>query len=295
MIPYETHRIITTIDDKFALFTWGLIFFIAWSICGYFVYRQAKRNRDMDVNTAMQLFLVGFVSVLLGARVFHFFGPWGHGTFLERLKDVFMPTGGWVAYGGIIFGIIFAYLYSKAKKISFLSYSNLLAPAIPLGIGLGRFGCFLSGCCHGAKTDLPWAVVRNGIHIHPSQLYHALGNMMVFVIMLELFRRHKSKSRYKGFLIFSVVLLYSIARFITEFFREYSAEVYSYGFTFSQIISLALIFVIAPIMFVKHKKIKDTPIDKKTKKSYIIISIATILGILSTLFISTNFYPAEYE
>ena len=36
--------------------------------------------------------------------------------------------------------------------------TDVAAPAVAIGIAIGRIGCFLNGCCYGAVCDLPWAV-----------------------------------------------------------------------------------------------------------------------------------------
>jgi phosphatidylglycerol:prolipoprotein diacylglycerol transferase len=41
---------------------------------------------------------------------------------------------------------------------SFRWYLDIIAPSAALGMGLGRIGCFLNGCCWGLPADLPWAV-----------------------------------------------------------------------------------------------------------------------------------------
>jgi phosphatidylglycerol:prolipoprotein diacylglycerol transferase len=35
---------------------------------------------------------------------------------------------------------------------------DIIAPCLMIGLGFGRVGCFLNGCCHGAECNLPWAV-----------------------------------------------------------------------------------------------------------------------------------------
>jgi phosphatidylglycerol:prolipoprotein diacylglycerol transferase len=39
-----------------------------------------------------------------------------------------------------------------------LALADLVAPGVLLGMGLGRIGCFFTGCCYGDTCQLPWAV-----------------------------------------------------------------------------------------------------------------------------------------
>jgi phosphatidylglycerol:prolipoprotein diacylglycerol transferase len=35
---------------------------------------------------------------------------------------------------------------------------DIIAPCLMIGLGFGRIGCYLNGCCYGAETSVPWAV-----------------------------------------------------------------------------------------------------------------------------------------
>jgi phosphatidylglycerol:prolipoprotein diacylglycerol transferase len=66
--------------------------------------------------------------------------------------------------------------------------SDLIAPAIALGHGFGRLGCFSAGCCYGRSCSLPWGAVFKSDYahqltgiplnmpLHPVQLYEAVLN-----------------------------------------------------------------------------------------------------------------------
>ena len=91
----------------------------------------------------------------------------------------------------------------------------MVAPFMALAHGIGRIGCFLNGCCWGRlmKWELPWGVcypkaiygpyreqvleglIKAGtdrsLPIHPTQLYETLGNFIIFMILLVIYKRHK--------------------------------------------------------------------------------------------------------
>jgi phosphatidylglycerol:prolipoprotein diacylglycerol transferase len=35
---------------------------------------------------------------------------------------------------------------------------DIIAPCLMIGLGFGRVGCYLNGCCYGAQTNVSWAV-----------------------------------------------------------------------------------------------------------------------------------------
>src|SRR5436309_1822794 len=48
--------------------------------------------------------------------------------------------------------------YGRKKKIPITLGMDIIAPCLMIGLGFGRIGCFLNGCCHGAVCDEPYAV-----------------------------------------------------------------------------------------------------------------------------------------
>src|SRR5258708_30738303 len=63
-----------------------------------------------------------------------------------------------IFYGGFIAALIFAALYMKRQSLPLLATSDLFAPGLALGHGIGRLGCFAAGWCWGKPTPLPSAV-----------------------------------------------------------------------------------------------------------------------------------------
>ena len=110
-----------------------------------------------------------------------------------------------------------------------LATSDLFAPGLALGHGIGRLGCFAAGCCWGKPTPLPWAVTFNnpnattgvplGIPLHPTQLYEAFAEGICLILVAQL-RRRIATGRSSG----CIWLLYGFVRFAVEFLREHDAS-----------------------------------------------------------------------
>lgn len=129
---------------------------------------------------------------------------------------------GWVVYGGIIGGILSAMLYAKKKRLYFPAYFDLLLPSVALAQGFGRIGCFLAGCCYGVETDGPVAIVfhesayaPNGIRLLPTQLFSSGLDFLHFFILIWFAGRKKADGQVGGLYL----ILYSIGRFVLEFYR----------------------------------------------------------------------------
>jgi phosphatidylglycerol:prolipoprotein diacylglycerol transferase len=101
--------------------------------------------------------------------------------------------------------------------------TDIFAPSIAIGHAFGRIGCFLAGCCYGEPCTLPWAVTFTdsrtlappGVPLHPTQLYSAIGLLLLFAFLLFL----RKKKTFQGELFWTYLLCYSIGRFFLEFLR----------------------------------------------------------------------------
>ena len=108
-----------------------------------------------------------------------------------------------IFFGGFILALVFAYFYMRAQGLPVLATSDIFAPGLALGHGIGRLGCFAAGCCWGKPTHLPWAVtftntnattgVPLGIPLHPTQLYEAFAEGIICLILIR--QLNKAASR----------------------------------------------------------------------------------------------------
>ena len=215
--------------------------FICGIICG--------KDRNFKTDKTIYLILFVFLSGLAGAKILYIILHLNN--FIDSPLEIFHITGSGLAWhGGVAGGIIFMIWFSKKEKIPFLDVADLSVLCGTLGLVFGRTGCFLNGCCYGKPSDLPWAVIspRAGdIPRHPTQIYESLLVMIVFFILLSLWK----KNRYKGEVFCAFLFLYSIVRFTVEFFREHFLPL-TLGLTVAQIISLVIIFITIYL----YKKIK---------------------------------------
>ena len=119
----------------------------------------------------------------------------------------------------------------------------VLLPIMPLIHGIGRVGCFCMGCCYGKPSHILGIafqcskIAPNGVPLLPVQLYEALIEICLFVILARLSVRKTAGSKMLG--IYCSV--YGVSRFCLEFFRGDSYRGFIGRLSISQIISLLLI------------------------------------------------------
>ncbi len=134
--------------------------------------------------------------------------------------------GGLAIHGGLIGGVLAAWVYLKQKYVPFWRMADAVAPAIILGQAFGRFGNFMNGDAHGMPTSMPWGIVFPrtsaagaqfpGIPLHPTMLYEMAFNLSIFAFLWLALRKRDHKN---GFIFAMYFVLYSVGRFIVEGFR----------------------------------------------------------------------------
>jgi len=204
------------------------------------------------------------IGVILGARIgyiifydthsyYYLTHPWQ--MFNPFLDGTFVGIRG-MSYHGAIIGFLLATILFKYrhKKVDIWGLLDLVALSVPVGYIFGRIGNFLNQELVGRVTEVSWGIYVDGVLRHPSQLYEAvLEGLAVFVILYM----YRLKKRFSGELIALYGGLYSLARFIAEFWREPDFQIgFVYGGWMSkgQALSLAMIFA-SIVLYMYLKKV----------------------------------------
>jgi phosphatidylglycerol:prolipoprotein diacylglycerol transferase len=172
---------------------------------------------------------------------------------LETLRS------GGVYYGGFLAAVVVGIVYMRRHHLPVWKMTDCYAPGLALGQAIGRLGCFSAGCCYGKPTSSVLGVVFKNpyslqtvgvplmVPLHPTQLYEAIANLIIFVTLWLALRR----KRFNGQVFILYLFMYSIARFFVEFLRGDADR----GFLFegrlstSQAISLTLVIVASGLYF----------------------------------------------
>ena len=134
--------------------------------------------------------------------------------------------------------------------------TDVAAPAVAIGIAIGRIGCFLNGCCYGAVCHLPWAVcfpagshawarqvdaglispwAIHSLPVHPTQIYASLAGFALLGLLLAYFPRRRAA----GEVMAVLMIVYPLTRWPLEAVRGDEPAIFA-GMTLSQNISVAL-------------------------------------------------------
>lgn len=159
---------------------------------------------------------------------------------------------GIVFYGGLI-GLLVSYRFMAKASKQDVYIMDILAVCIPLFHSIARVGCFFGGCCFGKENHSHMAInytttvfdeVVTAYRI-PTQLIEAAFNLILFLYLLHLLQSDEWKSKN---ILRRYLLIYSIGRFIIEFFRGDLVRGVIYGVSFSQVISVLIwIYLLATV------------------------------------------------
>lgn len=120
--------------------------------------RATKVKQDPDL--VLNFGFIALFFMALGARTFYVIHYWDS-QFKYNPSQIFnLRAGGFEFYGGLIGAFVPCILYAWYKGLSLRLWTDLVAPSLLFGMGVGRIGCFLAGCCYGTtcSADLPWAM-----------------------------------------------------------------------------------------------------------------------------------------
>ncbi len=248
--------------------TYGLMALVGAAVAFLYVYltnRGGKVGR-LPGDDLLHIGLLAVVGVLIGAKLLHILTMipvvvrnWA----LIRQHPVILweiLSAGIVFYGGMIGGLVAVYWYCRKYKVSFKTTAALAAPAIPLFHVFGRIGCFLGSCCWG--MEVPWGIVYtraiaapNDVPLLPIQLIEAGCNLVLFVVLAVVVRR----MRRKWLALPLYLLIYSVLRFVLEFFRGDVVRGV-YVLSTSQWISLGIFLAVVLLYMFRWRKEKpDAP------------------------------------
>lgn len=132
------------------LHTYGL--FILAAFCCAFLYVHVRAQRiGLHPDRLIGIYLAAFVGGIAGGRLLYAIAVDWERTISNPLT-LFQPAG-FAVYGGVIGGTIAVAVVALALDIRPWKLADIAAPAVLIGMGVGRLGCLSAGCCHGAVID----------------------------------------------------------------------------------------------------------------------------------------------
>lgn len=226
---------------------YGLIIIITIFSGLVVIYKNLKKE-NFENEKIIVLILYIIIGAILGGKYFSF------ATNFKKFNGIFSFNKiGLSSYGAIIGIIIMLIIFSKQFKINLKKIMYVTMPSIPLIYGMGKIGCFISGCCYGIKYSGPFKIIYkyslsapNGISLFPVQLLEAIVFIIIFIVIQALNKKSKNKNN----IIELVFITCGIAKFLLDYLRH---TISHNLLSINQIFSL-LFIIIGIFIILKSKK-----------------------------------------
>jgi len=248
---------------------YGIILMLGALAGGMLAQREAKRRgHDPDILWDLMLWLL--VAGIAGARLWHVFTP-SPSTIAEGFTTEYylshpwdlinIRNGGLGIPGAVIGGLIALYFFTRKRKLSFLEWADIAAPALALGQAIGRWGNYVNQELYGAPTSLPWKIFiepkyrlsgfEEHAYYHPLFLYESFWNLGNMAFLLWVNRRFSDKIK-EGDLLLLYLVIYPLGRFLLDFLRLDASMLG--GINANQTaMAIVAIFAVATL-WVRHRK-----------------------------------------
>lgn len=263
IIYWNVDPVIYWITDTFPLKYYGL-FFMAGILLAFHIEKRIFAKENIPIEKLDKLFIYVVVGILLGARLGHclFYDPsYYFANPLEILLPIkkigdsyqFIGFQGLASHGGTIGVLVAIGIYCKKYKMNFLGVLDKIAIVSTLVATFIRLGNFMNSEIYGKPTNGNWGVIFQRddlIPRHPTQLYEAFSYLLIFGVLMLIYKNKKEKPN--GLILGVALVLIFFARFIIEFFKENQVG-FEDGMTLNmgQILSIPFIITGLFLIFVR--------------------------------------------
>ena len=230
-------------------YIFGIIF--GWILAKkLFIQNIEIKNKFDDYLTYL------IIGIILGGRLGYIF-IYNLSFYINNPLDVFKIWQGGMSFHGGLIGVIFvSIIFAKKNNQNPFLYMDIVALVTPVGLFFGRIANFINSELYGTITNVPWAVIFIQIdHLprHPSQLYEALLEGLFLFLLLIFFKKKFSDK--PGVISGLFLIIYSIFRFIVEFYRVPDEQLgYIFlNFTMGQVVSLIFIISGLILFYLKYE------------------------------------------
>ena len=274
---------------------YGVIIAFGLTLAVLFGGRTAYKWK-IDINKMLDVLIYGCFGGIIGARAYYVLSEWDYyGKHLLEIVKIW--HGGLAIYGGLIGGLLAAFIVCKVEKINVLNLLDLCGMSFLIGQGIGRWGNFANQEAFGINTTLPWgmysekteaylsSLVRAGTDlnvdptkpVHPTFLYESLWCLFGFVVLYLICKKFR---KFSGQIFLGYGVWYGLERAIVEGLRTDSLYIGNTNIRVSQLLSVVLVVVcgiLLTIFYIKytlHPKpiegvdyFKEIPLYRYNKKA----------------------------
>ena len=246
---------------------WYAILILIGAFAAYYLMSQQFKKMGYEQDDADNIFIGCLLFGVIGARIWYVLFSDLQSYLADPITIIEIWNGGLAIHGGLIAGIIFAYLYAKKHKLSFFRISDGVLPYVLIAQAIGRWGNFINQEAFGGVVSnpalqfFPFAVYIDALNEwhQATFFYESFGNAILLTITLLLSRKQPKD----GTLLATYFIGYGLIRVIVEGFRTDSLYLVG-SIRVSQLLSGILILVgIALLVLIRKGVLQSKPYNGK--------------------------------
>lgn len=236
---------------------WAGILLAAGVILAILLAQYEVKRKKLPPDTAVDICLIGIPLGVLCARLFYVFTnlPLFKG---DLVRILYFWDGGLSIYGAMIGVLIGIVIYSLAKKLLFLSLTDLLVPGLLLTQALALWGDFFEQRGFGpeiASSGLQWfpfaVLIEETDTIHAAVFfYEFIWCLLVFGAIWFFVRKMAKRD---GAITLWYLLLYPAGHLSTTFLRLDGSYLFG-GALAERLVCIALIVFALVLLIVRKQK-----------------------------------------
>ncbi|NMA91549.1 MAG: prolipoprotein diacylglyceryl transferase [Firmicutes bacterium] len=224
------------------IFPWGPFTFSVLSLSfsaailvGLIAVIIAGRRERLSFQRIIDFILISMVCGVVGGRLGHVLLVNRDYYFQNPEQIIRLQDGGVSFWGGFLLALAVAIFWARRRGYSLEPYLDAAAPALVLGLSLGKIGYSLQG--KAMSGAYPWGVLQDGQLVHPDGAYAIVLLMLLYFYLNRCYRR----VHYKGELMLFFIVGYGLINLVVDHFRVLPAVWWQA--TAGQLVSLVMILL----------------------------------------------------
>ena len=238
---------------------------------------------EINLDKMIDVLLFGTVGAIIGARGYYVAFKWDYySAHLSEIPKIW--EGGLAIYGGIIGGLLAAFIVCKFEKINIYNLLDMVGPSLLIGQGIGRWGNYANQEAFGGFTysnfgmmsdkvvdyiqrhpesfgldgvsDIPAYIAENDLYVHPTFFYESVWCILGFFVLYIIMKKYR---KFSGQLFLTYGVWYGLERMIVEGMRTDSLFIGNTGIRVSQALSFAIVLVCGILLIIKLIKYTKNP------------------------------------
>ncbi len=269
-------------DNVISIRWYGAIIAFGFVLAVLFGGRIAYKWK-INLDKMVDILIYGTIFGILGARLYYVAFEWGY--YSKHLGEIIQIwNGGLAIYGGIIGGLLGAFITCKIEKVNFFNLLDMASMSLLIGQGIGRWGNFANQEAFGTFTTKPWGMMsdtvleyiqrnpssfglesmtsdqiatyisENDLYVHPTFLYESIWCLLGFAVLYIILRKFR---KFSGQLFLTYGVWYGVERAVVEGLRTDSLFIGNTNLRVSQLLSIvlaAVCFALLVVLLIKYKK-----------------------------------------